>query len=104
MNKILLEKIVSLDSKKLTNAYIFHVLLHEYLHSLGCVDEQETQILTYLISEKVLGSDHQATLIAKYGIGSIFSAMDRFDYHEPERFGGIEIIEDFEDDNLNYFG
>ena len=104
MNKILLEKIVNLDNKKLTNAYIFHVLLHEYLHSLGCVNEQETQNLTYLISEKILGPDHQATLIAKYGIGAIFAGMSRFDYQEPEKFGGIEIIQDFEDDNLDYFG
>ena len=103
MNKRLLKEVIRSGNRKLINAYIFHVLLHEYIHSLGYINEQETQILTHAISEKVLGSDHSATKIARYGIGSIFSGM-RFEHYEPKRIKDIEIIEDFERDNLNYFG
>jgi len=104
MNKKLLKEVVRSGNKKLINAYIFHVLLHEYIHSLGYMNEQETQILTHAISEKVLGSEHPATKIARYGIGSIFSNISRIEHHEPRNITDIEIIEDFERDNLTYFG
>lgn len=104
MNKKLLEQVVRSSNRKLINAYIFHVLLHEYLHSLGYLNEQETQILTHAISEKVLGSDHPATKIARYGIGSVFRNIGRLEHYESKGMGDIEIVEDFERDNLNYFG
>jgi hypothetical protein len=104
MNKRLLKEVIKSSNRKLTNAYIFHVLLHEYIHSLGFMNEQEVQILTHAISEKVLGSDHPATKIARYGIGSVFSNIRRLEHYQPERIDDIEIIDDFETDNLNYFG
>jgi len=102
MNKKLLKEVIRRGNKKLINSYIFHILLHEYIHSLGHMNEQETQILTHAISEKVLGSKHLATMIARYGIGSIFSRIKL--EHYDGRIGDIEIVEDFEKDNLNYFG
>jgi hypothetical protein len=104
MNKRLLKEIIRSGNRDLINAYIFHVLLHEYIHSLGYMNEQKVQVLTHAISEKVLGPDHPATLIAKHGIGSVFSNISRLDHYEPRRIKDIEIVEDFERDNLNYFG
>jgi len=104
MNKRLLEEVIKTGNKKLINSYIFHVLLHEYIHSLGYMNEQKTQILTHAISEKVLGSDHPATKIALDGIGSVFSNIRRLEHHEFKGIEEIEIVEDFEKDNLNYFG
>ncbi len=104
MNKNLLKEVTKLGDKKLINAYTFHVLLHEYIHSLGFMDEQKTQLLTHAISDKVLGPDHPATLIAKHGIGYVFSNITRLKHHEPQESLVIDIIEDFERDNLNYFG
>jgi len=103
MNKKLLKEVVRRGNRKLINSYIFHILLHEYLHSLGYLNEQETQVLTHAISEKVFGSKHLVTLIARYGIGSILSGI-KLEHHEPRGIGDIEIVEDFEKDNLNYFG
>jgi len=106
MNKRLLEKIVeAADDPKLVNAYVFHILLHEYVHSLGFLDERETQMLTYAISEKVLGKNHPATIIGKYGIASVLPRIRDQNYTDrPERIGIIEIIQDFENDNLSYIG
>lgn len=104
MNRNLLERVIESENKKLINAYIFHILLHEYIHSLGRTNEQETSILTHNISEKMLGPDHPATLIARYGIGSVFSNIDGLEYRKPQRMGEIEIVKDFESDNLSYFG
>jgi len=104
MNKRLLKEVIRSGNRKLINSYIFHILLHEYIHSLGCIDERKTQMLTYAISKEVLGSGHPATLIAKHGIGSVFSYLSRLEHHVPKRIKDIEIVEDFERDNLNYFG
>jgi len=104
MNKRLLREVMGTGNKRLINSYIFHVLLHEYIHSLGCIDERKTQMLTHGISEKVLGPEHPATMIAKHGIGSVFSNIKNLEHYEPRRIKDIEIIEDFERDNLNYFG
>ncbi len=103
MNKNLLERVAESNSKCLVNAYVFHILLHEYIHSLGYANEQDTQILTHAVSEKTLGSDHPATKIARYGIGSVLSRAPAMVYHDPKD-KGIELVKDFEDDNLNYFG
>jgi hypothetical protein len=104
MNKILFKKVLSSKNKQLINAYVFHVLLHEYLHALGYVNEQETQILSYLITEKTLGQRHPATLIAKHGIGSVFANLDMIEDFEHEEVNSIDIVENFEEDNLDYFG
>lgn len=104
LNKRLLKEVIRTGNRKLINAYIFHILLHEYIHSLGYMNEQKTQILTHAISEKVLGSEHPATQIAMNGIGSVFANIKKLEHHEFKGIEEIEIIEDFEKDNLNYFG
>lgn len=63
VNKLLLKEIKS-KSPELLNSYLFHVLLHEYLHSIGFVDENETRKLTFLISNRHFGMDHKTTKIA----------------------------------------
>jgi hypothetical protein len=106
MNKTLLERVLQSRNKKLINAYVFHILLHEYIHSLGYANEQETQIITHAVSEQTLGAGHPATKIARYGIGAVFANIPKLNYrnHETEKNGGIEIVSDIESDNLNYFG
>ena len=46
------------------NAYAFHVLLHEYLHTLGYLSEEEVRPLALDVSREALGTEHPATLIA----------------------------------------
>ena len=44
INRKLLNAIMHYD-KRLVNAYVFYVLLHEYLHTLGLMDEEEVGAL-----------------------------------------------------------
>jgi hypothetical protein len=46
------------------NAYAFHVLLHEYLHTLGYIPEDEVRPLANALSAKALGARHPASVIA----------------------------------------
>ena len=44
--------------------WLFGVLLHEYLHSLGILDETEVRKVTNEVAGKVLGPDHPASKMA----------------------------------------
>lgn len=46
------------------NAYALHVMMHEYLHSLGYFDEREVRQRTLSICRAALGPEHPATQIA----------------------------------------
>jgi hypothetical protein len=60
INKTPLRRITETNTK-LLKSYIFHVLLHEYIHSLGFLDEYTTQQKTYEISKKQFGEHHIVT-------------------------------------------
>jgi len=48
----------------LLKPYGFHVLMHEYIHSLGCLDESMTERLTYQITKEFFGKDNIATKLS----------------------------------------
>ncbi len=98
LNRRLLDGINIYD-KKLVNAYIFHLLLHEYLHSLGFLGEDDVQLISYNISKEFLGEDHPATLIIRYGMNYVFPRLSL----SPETRKSIEIV-NIERDNLSYIG
>jgi len=64
LNKTPLRRIHETDPV-LMKPYSFHVLLHEYIHSLGVLDEGLTRRKTYFISSECFGEDHLVTEFAK---------------------------------------
>ena len=44
--------------------YVFHILLHEYLHTLGIIDERAARTKVHEICDKVFGSEHPVTQFA----------------------------------------
>ena len=64
MNKTPLRRIID-TNPKLFDPYVFHVLLHEYIHSLGFLDERTTELKTYEISKEHFGEDHIITQLSK---------------------------------------
>ena len=63
MNKSPLRRIND-TNPKLFNPYVFHVLLHEYIHSLGFLNERITERKTYQISNEHFGEDHIITQLS----------------------------------------
>ncbi len=100
VNRILLNEVKRTSDKEMKDAYVFHILLHEYIHSLGLIDEQKTQSLTYAISEEALGENHPSTIMARHGIGHYFSFTG---LRGPNGLTEIELVRDFEKENLSYF-
>lgn len=63
MNSLPLRRIKETDPA-LYKPYVFHILLHEYLHTLGVIDEQATRRMVLEVSEKTFGKDHPVTQLA----------------------------------------
>lgn len=63
MNSLPLRRIKESDPI-LYKPYVFHILLHEYLHTLGIIDEAATRSKVYEISAEAFGKDHPVTQFA----------------------------------------
>jgi hypothetical protein len=80
-------------------ANIFTLLLHEYLHSLGYLDEGEVRSLTYRISAENFGRDHPVTRAAVLGP---WPKIDIGEYEEFVENLNLELIRDFEKVESHY--
>lgn len=83
-------------------AYCFHILLHEYLHSLGFMDEAEVRRRAYQISKSTLGPGHIATMMAI----DLSKFLPQVNYGVPKDLEGeldIELVSGFDRSNCGYF-
>jgi len=63
MNSLPLKRIKETDPA-LYKPYVFHILLHEYLHTLGIIDEAATRRKAYEISVQLFGKNHPVSQFA----------------------------------------
>jgi hypothetical protein len=105
MNRSLLDQVTHLaKDRRYLNAYVFYTLLHEYLHTLGYVDEGEVRRLTRQICARVLGPDHPATRLAADGPAVVFPEIT-FQHHaevRSRRLPKFEIVREFEREYKSY--
>ncbi|MGD1060256.1 MAG: hypothetical protein ABR879_02230 [Methanomassiliicoccales archaeon] len=64
LNKVPLRRVKE-SYPELYKPYVFHVLLHEYLHTIGLVDEASAKKKAYEITRFLFGEEHLATKLAK---------------------------------------
>ncbi len=88
----------------LYNYYLFHVILHEYLHSVGSEDEEKTRQLVYEISGHYFGENHAITQFAS----KIEKFMHNLTYpetgHVEPKDINIEFVKGIDRKNINYIG
>jgi hypothetical protein len=105
MNRLLLDQVTHIaKDRRQVNAYVYYTLLHEYLHTLGYVDEGQVRKLTREICGRILGPDHTATRLAVDGPAVVFPEMS-FQHHgelRSRRLSKFEIVREFEKEYRNY--
>jgi hypothetical protein len=103
INKTPLRRLTE-TNPKLVKPYGFHLLLHEYIHSLGFLDENYTRNKTYEISKKQFGEDHIITQLAinikKYFPNLVYPVHG---YIPPKNIPPIEIIKGFDRSNTERY-
>jgi len=87
-------------SRRLVNAFVYSLLVHEYLHALGHVPEAEVRPLVYKISRESFGEDHIVTKLAEKSPWALLRGIPLSQIEAPRRV--MEIVKDFEQSNQKY--
>lgn len=90
-------------------AYVYHILLHEYVHSLGYLNERTCRQITLYITKEVIQNEnlpdnHPTLMMANLGIGVYFPEI----IYAPPGFklkGNLEIerVENFDKGSTTYY-
>jgi len=95
LNRNLVQIVESaLKSRRVVNALIYNLLLHEYLHALGGLSEFEVRQMVYEITKECFGEDHIVTVIAQKSPWSLLKGIPLEGVSAPKHV--IEIVKDFE--------
>ncbi len=106
MNKTPLKLILETQPPEIIWAYTYHILLHEYVHSLGIINERQCREITLKITKESFGEiDHPAIILAKKGIGAYLPDL-KMVYIPPEQKPDgmiIEYVYGFDSESQTYF-
>lgn len=95
LNRTLVQIVeAAIASKRVVNALVYNLLLHEYLHALGEYSEFDVRRLVYEIAQKCFGKDHVVTLIAEKSPWILLKGIPLEGVNAPKRI--MEIVKDFE--------
>jgi hypothetical protein len=103
MNRNLLrivEKLSQTRSKR--NSYVFMILLHEYLHSLGYTSDGQVRTLGKQISDEFLGRRHLASEMAVRPLDQFFPDLEKFSAFRDKR--EYQTISRFDSSSTPYIG
>ena len=84
----------TIESKRVVNALIYNLLVHEYLHALGEYSETEVRQTVYEIAEKTFGKNHISTQIAEKSPWALLKDIPLEAINAPKRV--MEIVKNFE--------
>ena len=101
LNKRLVEIVETTTTLKLdVNAFVYSLLLHEYLHALGYLSEDEVRRLVHRISLASFGKDHIATGLAEKSPWALLQGVRVEGLALPK--GAMEIVKDFDRTSQDY--
>lgn len=84
------------------NSYLFMVLTHEYLHSLGIIDEIQVRKMTYTLLVSLVGEQHIATKMARHQPWDLFPELSLFNDNSFEQ--KFELVKNFDKTTQSYIG
>ncbi|MDD1749140.1 MAG: hypothetical protein LUO89_04620 [Methanothrix sp.] len=100
LNKIPLQRIKE-TRPELYKPYVFHVLLHEYIHSLGYLDEADVKSKVFKITREALGEEHLATQVAA-NAGEFIKNLAYPDVSWKAEDEGLELVQGFDRSSVSY--
>ena len=84
------------------NSFVFMVLMHEYLHSLGYLDEEEVRRMAQNICSRALGEDHLTVKLARANWIELYPELAS---SSPTTFSkGFELVKKFDSSSMSYIG
>ena len=102
LNRAIIEIVEGVTkSRRIVNAFVYTLLLHEYLHALGHIPEPEVHSLVYQVSKESFGEHSIVSYIAKRGLRSILENISLDRIVTPSK-RAVEIVRDFDKTNHGY--
>jgi len=103
MNRNLLRIVQKLSkSRARVNSYVFMILLHEYLHTLGFENDREVRELSHRISRGFFGERHLASDMAVKPLDQFFPDLPKFASFRDR--GAYETVRRFDSSSTPYIG
>ena len=101
MNRNILRIVDKLSKRKeKRNSYVFMILLHEYLHSLGYTSDRQVRTLGRQISDAFLGRKHLAGEMAVRPLDQFFPELEKFSVFRDK--GDFQTINRFDSSSTPY--
>ncbi len=91
---------ISSESREI-NSFILVVLMHEYLHSLGFLDEGQVRIRTEKICKDILGEDHLSVKLSRANWLERHPELQMISSQFSNRF---EAVDKFDSSSSSYIG
>jgi len=82
------------EPRKVVNALVYNLLLHEYLHGLGEVSEVKVRQMVVDVAQECFGKEHIATQVAIKSPWILLKGIPLESVNIPRRV--MEIVKDFE--------
>lgn len=102
MNEILVNEMARLSSTfTVFNSFIYMILTHEYLHSLGYIDEMEARRMTAMVAKEAFGEEHDAYKMSAGDVWSQFPSLRHAGNGTGQKF---KIISNFDTSSTSYIG
>lgn len=83
------------------NSYVYVILMHEYLHSLGYIDEMDARRMTAHVVKSAFGSEHFAYAMSAGDIWTIYPMLKYVRGGNGENF---RIVNTFDSSSTSYIG
>jgi hypothetical protein len=101
MNRNLLRVVEKLAASKVRkNSYVFMILLHEYLHSLGFTDDRQVRDLSKRVADRFFGVKHPVAEMAVAPLDQFFPDIQK--YFGFRDHGGYETVDRFDTSSTPY--
>ena len=104
MNKTILNAMKQLTStKEEFNSFVYSILTHEYLHSLGYSEETIVRPLVKKICEEHFGPGHITSTISSHELYSIYPKLKNLGPGR-ENNQNFKVIDNFDKSSMSYIG
>ena len=101
LNRTLVQVVeTATKSQRLANAFVYILLLHEYLHALGYVNEAEARQVVYQVSKRSFGENYIVSRLAHTSPWVLLKNVPLGVIEAPKQV--MEIVKDFEKSNQRY--
>jgi hypothetical protein len=84
----------TIETKRVVNALVYNLLVHEYLHALGEYSEPDVRRLVVDVAQRSFGEDHAVAVIARRSPWALLKGIPLEAVNAPRRV--MEIVKDFE--------